>query len=667
MTGSTVSFVLQNPAGNQVTATTTYNATTQTATLTPASALAGSTSYTATVSGAADAAGNVMDPTSWTFTTAAVDTTKPTVTGRTPASGATGVATGVAPTATFSEPVTGSTVSMVLRNPAGNEVTATTTFNATTQTATLTPASTLQPGTTYTAEVSGATDVSGNVMDPVSWTFTTAADTTKPTVTGRTPASGASGVAAGVAPTATFSEPVTGSTVSFLLRNPAGNQVTATTTFNATNQTATLTPASALQPGVTYTAEVSGATDASGNVMDLTSWTFTTAALDTTKPTLTGRTPASGAASVATSVAPNATFNEPVTGSTVSFVLRNPAGTQVTATTTYNAATQTATLTPASALATSTAYTATVSGATDAAGNVMDSTSWTFTTAASASSCPCTIWPTTAAPAATDPDTSSVELGVKFRTSRPATSPASGTTSRPRPAAPTSAASGRAPGPSWRRSPSPARAPAAGSRPPSRARSRSQPNTTYVASYFTPSRYAVSGGYFATATTRGPLTALSNGTDGGNGLYRYTSTAGVFPTSSYNSENYWVDVVFQENAEDTDRPRRRGPDACARRHRSPDERAGDRDLQRVPQGRDHRGGPQPGGQADRRVHRVDTGGPRVRPFHPQGPPGVDDVLPCRSAARTTPPATSRRSRWSFPTAAAATPAPDQGPGGPARW
>ena len=49
------------------------------------------------------------------------------------------------------------------------------------------------------------------------------------------------------------------------------------------------------------------------------------------------------------------------------------------------------------------------------------------------------------------------------------------------------------------RSPSPARRPAAGSRRPSLARSPVTANTTYVASYFTPSRYAVNGGYFASA------------------------------------------------------------------------------------------------------------------------------------------------------------------------
>ena len=80
-------------------------------------------------------------------------------------------------------------------------------------------------------------------------------------------------------------------------------------------------------------------------------------------------------------------------------------------------------------------------------------------------------------------------------------------------------------------------------------------NTTYVASYFTPTSYAVTGGYFtSSATTRGPLTALQNGTDGGNGIYRYTSTAGTFPNLSFGAENYWVDVVLPRDATDTTPP-----------------------------------------------------------------------------------------------------------------
>src|SRR6187200_1676922 len=78
--------------------------------------------------------------------------------------------------------------------------------------------------------------------------------------------------------------------------------------------------------------------------------------------------------------------------------------------------------------------------------------------------------------------------------------------------------------------------------------------TTYVASYYAPvGRYSSNNSYFANAaTTNGPLTALRNGTDGGNGVYKYGATG--FPTSTYQSSNYWVDVVFDTTANDTTAP-----------------------------------------------------------------------------------------------------------------
>jgi Domain of unknown function (DUF4082)/Concanavalin A-like lectin/glucanases superfamily/Bacterial Ig domain/Secretion system C-terminal sorting domain len=72
-------------------------------------------------------------------------------------------------------------------------------------------------------------------------------------------------------------------------------------------------------------------------------------------------------------------------------------------------------------------------------------------------------------------------------------------------------------------------------------------NTTYVASYFSPSgRYASTNPYFSTATTNGYLTALANGTDGSNGVYLYSATGG-FPISGFQSQNNWVDIVFTPN------------------------------------------------------------------------------------------------------------------------
>ncbi|MGM4906713.1 DUF4082 domain-containing protein [Tardiphaga sp. 866_E4_N2_1] len=73
-------------------------------------------------------------------------------------------------------------------------------------------------------------------------------------------------------------------------------------------------------------------------------------------------------------------------------------------------------------------------------------------------------------------------------------------------------------------------------------------NTTYVASYHTSGTYVATDNYFTTAVTRGPLTAPSTATAGGNGVYAYggTATAGIFPTNTYGAANYFVDVVFSQ-------------------------------------------------------------------------------------------------------------------------
>lgn len=71
-------------------------------------------------------------------------------------------------------------------------------------------------------------------------------------------------------------------------------------------------------------------------------------------------------------------------------------------------------------------------------------------------------------------------------------------------------------------------------------------NTIYIASYLAPNgKYANDDDYFATAgVDSGTLHALRNGAAGGNGVYRYSSTT-AFPNSSYRATNYWVDVMFQ--------------------------------------------------------------------------------------------------------------------------
>ena len=62
--------------------------------------------------------------------------------------------------------------------------------------------------------------------------------------------------------------------------------------------------------------------------------------------------------------------------------------------------------------------------------------------------------------------------------------------------------------------------------------------TTYVASYHCNQDYSEADGYFATALTKGALTAPVNA-----GVYAYSTNA-VFPTNVFESANFWVDVLF---------------------------------------------------------------------------------------------------------------------------
>jgi hypothetical protein len=69
--------------------------------------------------------------------------------------------------------------------------------------------------------------------------------------------------------------------------------------------------------------------------------------------------------------------------------------------------------------------------------------------------------------------------------------------------------------------------------------------TTYIASYHTNvGEYSVNANYFANAHTSGPLTAPSSASSGGNGVYAYGSS-NLFPASTFNASNYWVDVLFK--------------------------------------------------------------------------------------------------------------------------
>ncbi len=373
-------------------------------------------------------------------------------------------------------------------------------------------------------------------------------DTTKPTVTAQGPAAGATGVTTTSAVSATFSEPVGATSVSIVVRTAGGVSVNGTVGYDPAAQKATFTPAAGLADATTYTVTVTGASDAAGNTMNVVTWSFSTAPaapVDTTKPTVTAKAPAAASTNVAVTTSVTATFSETVQSSTIAVSVSSAGGSVPGAPPTYSSGTRTVTFTPSTNLATATVYTATVSGTKDTAGNIMDPVTWTFTTAASSSPCPCSIWAASTTPAvAMDPDAGAIEVGVKFRASQngfvsgirfyKGTGNSGSHTgslwlnsSKARLATATFSGEGTS---GWQQAsfPTPVAVTA---------------GTTYVASYFAPNgHYAVNESYFTAATARGPLTALQSGTDGVNGVYRY-GTSG-FPSTSYKASNYWVDVVF---------------------------------------------------------------------------------------------------------------------------
>ena len=76
-------------------------------------------------------------------------------------------------------------------------------------------------------------------------------------------------------------------------------------------------------------------------------------------------------------------------------------------------------------------------------------------------------------------------------------------------------------------------------------------NTTYVISYWAPyGHYSDDNEYFSSnGLDSGPLHAMKDGEDGSSDVYSYTKSN--FPSSTWNSSNYWVDVVFNTVASNT--------------------------------------------------------------------------------------------------------------------
>jgi hypothetical protein len=377
--------------GVPVTGTVHYSADPG-ATFDPDSSLLANTQYTATITtGAEDRAGNALEADyTWSFTTgASPDPLAPVVVGTSPMGGAFNVAVSSLITATFSEPLDPSTVTIATFTLDLGAVPVSGTVSFAGVTATFDPAVDLAPGSVYTATVTtDVTDLAGNhLAENFVWTFTTSPppDVVPPSVIAITPANGATGVAVDINVTATFSEAMNPATInasSFLVRH-GGAPIPGVVGYAGT--TATFNPDGEFPFGAQLTATITtAAADLAGNALVTeNTWSFTTvAAPDVTPPTVVATTPADGESDVEYDVSITATFSEPMDASTLTtatFTLQQ-GGTPVAGTVGY--AGGVATFDPAVDLSPGLVYTAAINtAAADAAGNTLAAPHvWTFST-----------------------------------------------------------------------------------------------------------------------------------------------------------------------------------------------------------------------------------------------------------------------------------------------
>ena len=403
---NTSSFTVIGPAGASVTGTVTYSGTT--ATFTPATPLAPSSMYTATIStGATDAIGTALaNNFVWSFTTGTI----PTVISTNPVNGAISVPINRKITATFSEAMNPATVTAagvfsLMVTTGGALVPGTATFVAANNTVIFSPTANLLPNTQYTATIStAAKSAAGNGLAAnyiFSFTTGATADLTAPTIISTVPASAAINVPTNQTITATFSKPMDPSTIvasgtfTVAVAGVGGAAVAGTVSY--TGATATFKPTANLAASTQFTAKITAAAkDLSGNALGAgvapNPWNFTTGTgPNTTAPTITFTSPANAATGVALNKTVNATFStamDPLTitaPGTFTLAVAGVNGAAVTGTVTYDSQTNIATFAPSANLTASTQYTATVTNsAKDLAGNALAAglvpNPWNFTT-----------------------------------------------------------------------------------------------------------------------------------------------------------------------------------------------------------------------------------------------------------------------------------------------
>ncbi|MBV9444627.1 MAG: DUF4082 domain-containing protein [Streptosporangiaceae bacterium] len=284
------------------------------------------------------------------------------------------------------------------------------------------------------------------------------------------------------------------------------------------------------------------------------SWSYSVdVVFDTTQPpshpAVNSVTPIVGSSSNPVSTDPSVTFSEAVVPSSVSLTVTDQSNHTVAGSVTMDSTDTVATFTPSSALAAGTTFTVAVNAAKDSNGeSMLNPYSYTFTTSKvfdAAGKCPCALWPDVPPSGISDSNdqNSGVELGVKFTASQAGTISGIRFYKLPDDI-------GTHVGTLWS---STGTALASGTFTNESSQGWEEldfstpvsitAGTTYTASYHSTAwHYAYTSQGLASPVTSGPLTALANG-----GVYAYGGSS-TFPTNTFNSTNYWVDVVYNTSS-----------------------------------------------------------------------------------------------------------------------
>jgi hypothetical protein len=499
---STIGWSVTGPGGAAVAGTATYDAAAMTASFTPSGALALGATYTATLNGAADPAGNVMPTLTWSFSTPgcpcglfASDATPSTATvgaggayelGVRFRSSVDGYVTGVR----FYKGSANTGTHQGRLWSASGQLLATAAFLGETatgwQSVVFAPAVAVTAGTTYVASYSAPN--AGYAYDGA---YFTTARTRGPLTALADGAGGGNGVYG------------------------YGTGTFPTNSYNAANYW--VEPLFALTPPP-----------------------------DTTPPALADRFPAAGRTDAGTKSQMKAYFDEPIQEGSLTFTLRDAVGAAVPGTTYYVASLKMAEFYPNAPLTLGASYTATVS-ASDTAGNAMAPDSWSFAVAA----CPCSLWSGNPTPAVTTLSGGGpIELGLRFRANLAGYVQGVRFYKGPN-------NTGTHVGHLWDGGTLLASVTfvdetATGWQEARFATPVSiQADHTYTISYVAPNGgYAYDPAYFGLGwpdkpVTSGPLDATAEVSQTVSpGVYNATPANGLPPASTYNRSNYWVDLVF---------------------------------------------------------------------------------------------------------------------------